>query len=75
MFTRTCWHLCEIHPPYVDKYPTVGARSPRQIPDVLRYSYRFIEPRLLRDVVGILGNPTSTGVEPNVGATFVVALL
>ena len=45
-------------------YPIVGARLLRQIPDVWRYSSRFIEPRLLRDVVGILGNPIPTGIDP-----------
>ena len=33
---------------------------PRQIPNVLRYSCMFIEPGVLHDVVGILGNPTPT---------------
>ena len=38
----------------------VGAWFPRQIPNVLRYSCMFIEPGVLHDVVGILGNPTPT---------------
>ena len=38
----------------------VLAWFPRQIPNVLRYSCMFIEPGVLHDVVGILGNPPPT---------------
>ena len=46
--------------PVTDMSAIVGAGFPRQIPNVLRYSCMFIEPGVLHDVVGILGDPTPT---------------
>ena len=47
-----------------DTASMVLAWLPRQIPNVLRYSSMFIEPGVLHDVVGILGNPITDSTFP-----------